>query len=86
MRRTIGIALAVTALAFAATGANAASIREYKTEAAARKHCPRDEIVYGIHKERTFHRKEEERYGKIKGGRYVCRGEAEKGGWHEVRH
>ncbi|HWG81125.1 MAG TPA: hypothetical protein VN681_15180 [Stellaceae bacterium] len=83
MGRTIGIALAAAALVFAATGANAAGMKEYKTEAAARKHCPRDEIVYGTHKERTFHRKDEERYGKIKGGRYVCLSEAEKGGWHE---
>ena len=83
MRRTIGIALAVTAFAFAATAANAASMKEYKTEAAARKHCPRDEIVYGTHKDRMFHRHDSERYGKIKGGRYVCLGEAERGGWHE---
>lgn len=83
MRRTIGIALAAAALVFAATGANAAGMKEYKTEAAARKHCPRDEIVYGTHKERTYHRKDEEHYGKIKGGRYVCLREAEKGGWHE---
>src|SRR5690242_18156117 len=83
MRRTIGIALAVTALAFATAGANAAGMKEFKTEAAARKHCPRDEVVYGTHKERTYHRKDSEIYGHVKGGRYVCAAEAEKHGWHE---
>jgi hypothetical protein len=83
MRRTIGIALAAAALVFAAAGANAAGIKEYKTEASARKHCPRDEIVYGTKKE--FHRHDWERYGKVKGGRYICLGEAERGGWHEYR-
>ena len=83
MRRIIGIALAVTALAFAATGANAAGIKEYKTEAAARKHCPRDEVVYGTHKDRAYHHKDWESYGKVKGGRYVCAAEADKHGWRE---
>ena len=85
MRRAIGIALAVAALALGATTAHAAGIKEYKTEAAARKHCPRDEIVYGTRKDRTYHRKDWEKYGKVKGGRYVCVGEADKGGWHEDR-
>jgi hypothetical protein len=85
MRRGIGIALAVAALAFAATTANAAGMKEYKSEASARKHCPHDEIVYGTHKDRTYHRRDWESYGKVKGGRYVCAAEADKGGWHEYR-
>lgn len=85
MHRGLGIALAVAALAFGATTANAAGIKEYKTEASARKHCPRDEVVYGTHKERTYHRKDSENYGKVKGGRYVCLGEADKSGWHEYK-
>ncbi len=86
MHRTIGLALAVAAFAFAATTADAAGPREYKSEAAARKHCPRDEIVYSVPKERVYHRHEAEDYGKVKGGRYVCLREAERGGWHETEH
>jgi hypothetical protein len=87
MRRGIGIALAAAMLAFGATAAHAANIKEYKTEAAARKHCPRDEVVYGTHKDRMYHHKEWENYGKVKGGRYVCLRDADKHGWHEMeRH
>jgi hypothetical protein len=82
MRRGIGIALTVAALTLGVTAANAAGIKEYKTEAAARKHCPRDEVVWGSHKDRSYHMKEWEDYGKGKGGRYVCLREADKAGWH----
>ena len=84
--RAIGIALAVAALTFGAATANAAGIKQYKTEAGAQKHCPGDTVVWGSSESGVYHMKDSKNYGKSKGGKYVCMGEADKAGWHASKN
>jgi hypothetical protein len=72
---------AVLALAVAHPAA-AARVHRFKTEAAAQKHCPKDEIVWGSSRG-TYYPKESHLYGKSKGGAYVCAREAYAAGWRQ---
>jgi hypothetical protein len=62
--------------------AAAARVHRFKTEAAAQKHCPNDEIVWGSSRG-TYYPKESHLYGKSKGGAYVCAREAYAAGWRQ---
>jgi hypothetical protein len=84
--RGIGIALAVAAFTFGAASANAAGIKQYKTEAGAQKHCPSDTVVWGSSESGVYHMSGSKNYGKSKGGKYVCMGEADKAGWHASKN
>jgi len=80
-----GIATAVAAgVILFATAANAGGIRAYKTEGGAHRHCPSDEVVWANSASTVgaFHLKGSKYYGNTKNGAYVCRKEAEVGGWH----
>ena len=72
---------AMLALATAST-AEAARVHRFKTEAAAQKHCPKDEIVWGSSRG-TYYPKESHLYGKSRGGAYVCAREAYAAGWRQ---
>jgi hypothetical protein len=60
----------------------AARVHRFKTEAAAQKHCPKDEIVWGSSRG-TYYPKESSLYGKSRGGAYVCAREAYAAGWRQ---
>jgi hypothetical protein len=66
------------------TAAEAAPIKAYKTEAGAQRHCPGDEIVWANSASTVgaFHIRGSRYYGATKEGAFVCRAEAEAGGWH----
>lgn len=53
--RGTGSALAVAALMLGAASADAAGIKQYKTEAGAQKHCPGDKVVWGSPDARVYH-------------------------------
>jgi hypothetical protein len=80
--KTFAIYVAASALLVAASGAQAAGIKEYKTEAGAQKHCPSDTVVWGSPESGIFHLKGARYYGNTKDGHYVCMGEAVKLGMH----
>jgi len=62
--------------------AQADPIPAFNTEAAAKKHCPGDQVVYGENKSGgVYHLKGTRYYGHLKEGVYVCRKEADDGGW-----
>ena len=77
--RPLATALLAAALTCAAGGADA-GVRQFKAERAAQEHCPKDEIVWGSDRG-IYYTKHSRFYGKSKGGRYVCRREAERDGW-----
>ena len=79
--------LGAACLALASASAYAETIPAFKSEGAARKHCPGDEVVWGFNKSGgVFHVKGTKGYGTTKDGAYFCRGEAERGGWHEAKN
>ncbi len=64
------------------TAPAAAWVHRYKTEEAAKKRCPNDEIVWGSSRG-IYYPKESHLYGKSRGGAYVCGREAHAGGWRQ---
>ena len=80
--RKISMLLLVTFAALATAAPAAARVHRFKTEAAAQKHCPKDEIVWGSSRG-TYYPKESHLYGKSKGGAYVCAREAYAAGWRQ---
>jgi hypothetical protein len=83
----LAVVLSAACLALASTVASADAFPGFKSENAARMHCPGDEIVWGFNKSGgVFHVKGTKGYGTTKDGAYFCRSEAEKGGWHEAKN
>lgn len=83
--KVIVVAAVIAALTLAS--ARAAPIAAYSTEKAAQKHCPGDEVVYGENKsDGVYHLKGERYYGHLKSGKYVCRKEADAGGWRASKN
>ena len=80
--RTIGIAAAIALIASAAA---AADVKEYKYEGGARKHCPRDTVVWGNAEDNVYDMQGAKAYGTGKDGKYVCLGEAKAAGWHDAK-
>jgi hypothetical protein len=81
--RTTSILFLTAILALAlAEPAGAAHVHRFKTEEAAQKHCPKDEIVWGSSRG-TYYPKESHFYGKSRGGAYVCAREAYAAGWRQ---
>ena len=64
------------------------TIPSFKSEKAAQKHCPTDEVVWGNSASTVgaFHIKGSKYYGTTQHGAFVCRKEAENGGWHEAKN
>jgi citrate synthase len=58
-------------------------VYRYPSESKAQKHCPQDEVVYGSRNGHRYYEKGDPRYGHIKNAVFVCRHEADRGGWHE---
>ena len=81
--KVLVIGAAVLGLAGASiSSALAAPIPAFPTEAAAQAHCPNDQVVYGENKSGgVYHLKGTRYYGHLKDGVYVCRKEADDGGW-----
>ena len=82
--RSISTLLLAAILTLATAAPAAARVHRFKTEAAAQKHCPKDEIVWGSSRG-TYYPKESSLYGKSRGGAYVCAREAYAAGWREER-
>jgi hypothetical protein len=80
--RTISTLFFATILALVTAHPAAARVHRFKTEAAAQKHCPKDEIVWGSSRG-TYYPKESPLYGKSRGGVYVCAREAYAAGWRQ---
>ena len=80
--KTIAAVAAIAAVALAGSAGAATAVHNYKAEASAQKHCPNDTVVYGAMANRVYHLKGERYYGNMKDGRFVCKGEADAGGWH----
>ena len=80
--RSISTLFLCAILALAKAAPAAARVHRFKTEAAAQKHCPQDEIVWGSSRG-TYYPKESHLYGKSRGGAYVCAREAYAAGWRQ---
>ena len=89
-RLSIAIALLVAAAALAsgvpAQAAIKYAVHRYTTESKAQKHCPKDAVVYSTGKDGVYFLKGDPHYGHIKNAWYVCRKEADHGGWHLQEH
>jgi hypothetical protein len=90
---TIGIGaptIAVVPSAQPATAAtrapSAGSLQLFDTEAAAQKHCPKDEVVWLNTRTGIYHEKGMRWYGNTKEGAYVCRKEADAAGDRDTRN
>ena len=67
-----------------AGAAEARELREFDSEAAAQKHCPKDDVVWSnVKGGGIFHIKGSKLYGRTSDGGYTCRKEAEAVGWRE---
>lgn len=64
----------------------AQSIPMFDTEAAAQKHCPRDEVVWLNTRSGIYHEKGMRWYGRTKYGAYVCRKEADAAGYRDTEN
>lgn len=58
----------------------------FSTEAAAQKHCPKDEVVWLNTASGIYHEKGMRWYGNTKHGAYVCRKEADAAGDRDTRN
>lgn len=77
-----GRALAATPAATPATG----QLQLFDSEAAAQKHCPKDEVVWLNTNSGIYHEKGMRWYGNTKHGAYVCRQEANAAGDRDTRN
>jgi len=62
------------------------SLHLFVTEAAAQKHCPKDEVVWLNTSSGVYHEKGMRWYGNTKHGAYVCRKEADAAGDRDTRN
>jgi hypothetical protein len=88
-RQAAVIAALVAAAATGGVPAQAATkyaVHRYTTEGTAQKHCPKDAVVYGTGHNGVYFLKDDPKYGHIKNAWYVCRREADHGGWHLQAH
>jgi hypothetical protein len=89
-RQRVAIALLVAMAALAggipAQAAIKYAVHRYATESKAQKHCPKDAVVYSTGKDGVYFLKGDPHYGHIKNAWYVCRKEADHGGWHLQEH
>ena len=85
--RALHFALVVGVASFIATAALAAPIPAFPTEQLAQQHCPNDTVVYGENKSGgVYHFKGTRWYGNLKYGMYVCKAEADAGGWRPAEN
>lgn len=79
---------AFTALAGGPTaqGAIKHAVYRFTTESKAHQHCPKDAVVYSTGHDGVYFLKGDPQYGHIKNAWYVCRKEADRGGWHLPAH
>jgi hypothetical protein len=85
VRAVVLVAVALSLLA--ASPASAREIKEFDSEQAAQKRCPKDIVVWSnVKGGGVFHAKGSRLYGKTRDGGYLCRTEAENAGWHEYEH
>lgn len=69
-----------------AHSAVATSLSLFDSEAAAQRHCPRDEVVWLNLPSGIYHEKGMRWYGRTKRGAYVCRKEADAAGDRDTRN
>lgn len=81
--RSLYAAIALGAFAIIATAAYAAGIPAFPTPQEAQQHCPQDVVVYGENKSGgVYHLPGSRFYGHLKNGMFMCKAEADAGGWH----
>jgi hypothetical protein len=86
------VAVVLAASVAALTGAVPAqaaikyAVHRYTAEDKAQKHCPKDSVVYSTGHNGVYYLKDDPQYGHIKNAWYVCRREADHGGWHLQAH
>jgi hypothetical protein len=74
--RAIGLAVALCLSIFFPPYANLSSALHFRSEQEAKRHCPKDTVVWLNTKTRVYHLKGERWYGATKMGAYICRKEA----------
>jgi hypothetical protein len=89
-RPAVAIALCVATAALVvdvpAQAAIKYAVHRYTTEGKAHTHCPKDAIVYSTGRDGVYFLKGDPQYCHIKNAWYVCRREADHGGWHLQEH
>lgn len=89
VRPALAIAVLGAVASLAGHSAQAAikyAVHRYTTEERAQKHCPKDAVVYSTGHNGVYFLKSDPQYGHIKNAWYVCRREADHGGWHLQAH
>lgn len=66
--------------------ATTANLQLFTTETAARRHCPRDVVVWLNTNSGIYHEKGMRWYGNTKAGAYVCKAEADAAGDRDTRN
>lgn len=85
--RTFQFAVVVCAFIVTSVAAYAAGIQAFPTQVAAQAHCPQDTVVYGENKSGgVYHFQGNRFYGNLKNGMYMCKAEADAGGWRAAKN
>jgi hypothetical protein len=74
----LGLLLMALALSCAACGQSREVLTAFRTEQQAQTHCPNDAVVWVNPQSGGYHLKGSALYGGAEGGRYACRGDAER--------
>ncbi|MBV8650149.1 MAG: hypothetical protein JO255_01700 [Alphaproteobacteria bacterium] len=70
------------------TGASTApaAAGQFQTEAAAKQHCPTDNVVWVNTKSKVYHYAGTKDYGNTKQGAYMCQQDSDRGGFHAAKN
>jgi hypothetical protein len=82
--RSLGFLLIMVAVALscAVCGQSPPVLTAFRTELQAQQHCPSDTVVWVDPQSGMYQLKGHGSYGSSDAGRYACRGEAERAGFH----
>ena len=83
---TVSPAMPLASVTTGATQAPRPTLLLFGTEAAAQKHCPKDEVVWLNTSSGIYHEKGMRWYGNTKHGASVCRREADAAGDRDTRN
>jgi hypothetical protein len=79
-----GVTVLAVTLTCAACGGSPAVLTAFRTEQQAQEHCPSEAVVWVDAQSGTYQLKGHGSYGLSDGGRYACRGDAERAGMHTM--
>jgi hypothetical protein len=83
----LGMAGSAFAQSASTSAAPSPASTEFKTEAAAKSHCPGDTLVWAtLTRAKVYHLSGDRYYGKTRRGAYMCHKDAVTAGMHQAGH